>query len=194
MHSVGCHLANFNEEQLSNYQAVRSRKYFRIKNLSHAKVSIVWLQLSWWIITLVADPYYVFDWILSWYSVMIYILLITAHLSPLFLENNISFHSLLYLSLSKNSVELVLLVGNKYRNLVLLSALVFSFVFVLTNSFQSNQDLHHCCFCSVTTPAWTLVAGSFILSKTKWTKTTLPLFKRKNDILLLNHINNASIK
>ena len=89
MHSGGCHLANFNEEQLSNYQAVRSRKYFRIKNLSHAKVSIVWLQLSWSIITLVPDPYYVFDWILSWYSVMIYILLITRHLSLTSLSHSV---------------------------------------------------------------------------------------------------------
>ena len=41
MHPVGCHLANFHQEQLSNYKAVRSIKYFRIRNLSHAKLSIV---------------------------------------------------------------------------------------------------------------------------------------------------------
>ena len=58
---------------------------------------------------------------------------------------------------------MVLLAGNKYRNLVLLSALVFSFVFVLTNSFQSNQDLHHCCFCRVTTPTWTLVVAIVVV-------------------------------
>ena len=147
---------------------MRRRKYFRIKNLSHAKVSIVWLELSWWIITLVPDPYYVFDWILSWYSVMIYILLSSlqhnSHLSfSLILGNNIITDNLLLCLLCVARTRVVVRwcggagrLGNKYRNLVLLSAPVFSFVFVLTNSFQSNQDLHHCCFCSLTTPTWTL--------------------------------------